>query len=157
SKTTDQYSGRGGSAFADGARMLHVLNVLDAKEYKAAVGRDLEQGQGALLLSRPKMSYTPPQDDIVLTRAGYRFDHVPTAKQHPPAQLHENCQAVFQRIATQVAFGQYPTQRSLQTERDALGMTDKGIADAVAALLSQGRIERAPLESKGRGGARSYL
>lgn len=157
SKTTDQYSGRGGSAFADGARMVHVLHPLTDKEYKALTKQDLEHGQSALLLSRPKMSYTPPQPDIVLTRTGYRFEHVPTGKQHPSEQLHVNCQAVLQRIKTQVAFGQYPTQRSLQGEREALGMTDKNISDAVAALLSQGRLERAPLEKVGRGGKREYL
>ncbi|MBI1359253.1 MAG: hypothetical protein GC155_03105 [Alphaproteobacteria bacterium] len=56
-----------------------------------------------------------------------------------------------------MAFNLFPTQRSLQMKRDTLGMTDKQIADAVAALLAQGRIERAPLQSTGKGGKRDYL
>ncbi|MBI1359254.1 MAG: hypothetical protein GC155_03110 [Alphaproteobacteria bacterium] len=75
-KTTDQYSARNGSALADGARMVHVLNPLTDTEYKALTKRDLEHGATALLLSRPNMSYTPPQAGVVLTRVGYRFNHV---------------------------------------------------------------------------------
>jgi hypothetical protein len=156
-KTTDQYSTRGGSALADGARMVHVLNPLDDKEYKKLTKRELEYDVTALLLSRPKMSYTPPQAGIVITRVGFKFDHVATGKHHPSQQVRDNCGAVLQHVRTQVAFNLYPTQRSLQTERDTLGMTDKQIADAVAALLAQGRLERAPIEGAGKGGARAYL
>jgi RecA-family ATPase len=37
----DQYAGRGGSAFADGARMVHVLQPLNAAEWHKAAGIEL--------------------------------------------------------------------------------------------------------------------
>lgn len=53
-KTTDQYSGRGGSALADGSRMVHVLQRLNPAEWTSATGDTLGPNDGGFVLARPK-------------------------------------------------------------------------------------------------------
>lgn len=75
----DQYSGRGGSALADGARMVHVLQRLDPEAWTEATGDTLEGEDSGFVLARPKMTWCPPQPNIYLKRHGYgfiRFDRV---------------------------------------------------------------------------------
>ncbi len=78
-RTLDQYSGRGGSALADGSRMVHVLCRLTPDEWTEATGYMLEGDDAGFLLARPKITWCPPQPDIYLMRRGYvftRFDHI---------------------------------------------------------------------------------
>lgn len=79
-KVTDMYAGRGGSALADGCRMVHVMQPADATELMKATGRTLAPDQHAFSLHRPKISYAPPQHDrpLFVVRQGYQFEHVPT-------------------------------------------------------------------------------
>ena len=72
----DQYAGRGGSAFADGSRMVFVLQNVPPDDWCKGTGRDLAEGETGLVLARPKMSYCPPQDEILISRIGYSFEHV---------------------------------------------------------------------------------
>jgi RecA-family ATPase len=75
-KTTDQYSGRGGSAMADGARMVHVMQPMEASTFEKEVGHAPEQGEDGVLLALPKMSYCQKQDNIYILRQGFRYAHV---------------------------------------------------------------------------------
>lgn len=74
-KITDQYASRGGSALADGCRMVHVMHALDDAEVNKATGEHLDDKQSAFALDRPKISYGPPQrSPIYVRRTGYAFE-----------------------------------------------------------------------------------
>jgi len=75
---TDQYAGRGGSALADGSRMVAVMQPADAAAVLKATGRSLRDGESAIALHRPKLSHAPPQGDrpLYLVRRGYAFEAV---------------------------------------------------------------------------------
>ena len=74
-KTTDQYTGRGGSALPDGARMVAVMHTADDAELLRATGEHLKHEQSAFALDRPKLSYAPPQKtSIYVRREGYSFE-----------------------------------------------------------------------------------
>lgn len=70
----DQYSGRGGSALADGARMVHVLQRLDHEAWTEATGDELTDDDSGFVLARPKMTWCRPQPHIYLKRRGYVFE-----------------------------------------------------------------------------------
>lgn len=72
-KTLDQYSGRGGSALADGARMVAVLQPLDAGEWHQQRGAPLQRGETGLVMALPKLSYAKQQGSLFIRRDGYRF------------------------------------------------------------------------------------
>lgn len=76
-KTVDMYAGRGGSALADGCRMVHVMQTVDEAELLKATGERLSGQQSAFILARPKVSYAPPQRaPIYVLRDGYAFTEV---------------------------------------------------------------------------------
>jgi RecA-family ATPase len=76
--TTDQYSGRNGSALPDGSRMVAVLNSVSTETFFAETGITLDTAnkEAGLKLSLPKLSYSAPQEDIYIHRKGYLFEAV---------------------------------------------------------------------------------
>jgi RecA-family ATPase len=76
--TTDQYSGRNGSALPDGARMVAVLNKMSTDSFYEATGIKLNfsKRESGLLLSLPKLSYCAPQSDIYIHRRDFLFEAV---------------------------------------------------------------------------------
>ena len=72
----DQYAGRGGSAMADGARMVAVLKRMIPEEWQRETGEVLAEGADGLLLALPKLSYVPLQPHIYLERNGFSYRHV---------------------------------------------------------------------------------
>ena len=75
-KIADMYAGRGGSALADGCRMVAVMQPADAAEVAKATGRTLGADESAVVLHRPKVSHAPPQNDrpLYIVRKGYLFE-----------------------------------------------------------------------------------
>lgn len=73
-RTTDAYTGRGGSALADGCRMVAVIQAVEPAELERATGCTLGEDEGAFALHRPKVSYAPPQrHPLFVVRRGYSF------------------------------------------------------------------------------------
>lgn len=149
-KATDQYAGRGGSAFADGARMVHVLQSVSAADWHKATRTELEPGDNGLILARPKMSYCAPQDPIYIRRRGYRFDAVPTVQSDPLAALERDAQTLLHIINTT----EEPTQNML-VAMDT-GLSRDRTRTVVHHLVETGRAEYRESKS-GRGGKRKYL
>lgn len=152
--STDQYSGRGGSAFADGSRMVHVLQSIDARAWLAATGVELNDSEQGLILSRPKISHAPPQPVLYIKRIGYLFVHVKAAHESN-ALLLANAEKIFALLKSEVNAGHYPSGRSVEILPH--GLAQKAVRDAITWLKSVGRAEDTPLTTGGRGGARSYL
>ena len=148
-KTTDQYTGRGGSAFADGCRMVHILQPLDAAAWRKATGLDLEPGDNGLILARPKMSYCPPQGDILLRRRGYLFEHVEGIDADPMGALRRDGDALI-AIMREL---DYPTQNTLETIDTGLGRNRTRAV--VRYLLDTGLVESR--KNPRSGGAQKYL
>jgi hypothetical protein len=74
--TKDQYTGRGGSAMADGSRMVTVINKVPPDQWLNTTGEELKADEFGLCASLPKLSYTPPKGDIYIRRCGYAYSHV---------------------------------------------------------------------------------
>ena len=92
-KALDQYAGRGGSALADGARMVCVMQPLEPQEWVDATGTWLEDGETGIVMAMPKMSYCRAQDPIYLKRRGYVFTQVAAAAQLSKADVDAEVEA----------------------------------------------------------------
>ena len=155
-KTTDQYSGRGGSAFADGARMVHVLQNLGPADWSKETGTELEPGESGLILARPKISYARPQPPLFLRRSGYRFDYVDRTTVGKEAQAAANDTRIHEWLTRELAAGRYHSKNSVETADTGLKRPE--VRAALNRLEAAGLIEMRdrPGQPQQRG-ARQYL
>jgi|GEM_PF-247808 len=155
-KTLDQYTGRGGSAFADGARTVHVLQNLTPDEWLTATGETLEKGQTGLILARPKMSYCAPPGDIHIRRTGFDFTRVEIADSSKGALTERRANQIYQLLVEELKQGRYHTKNTLE-QADAGDLSRAQIRSALAWLEAVGRVVTQDRPNAGRGGARQYL
>ena len=154
-KATDQYSGRGGSAFADGARMVHVLQSMTPSEWRDETSSELEKDESGLRLARPKMSYCAPQSDILIRRKGHSFMHVRRVAQSKQEKIEAAANKVFELLTSELNQGRYHSMNSL-------GSLDSGLKrdvlrDAVNMLQVSCRIESRKIPNAAKGGKHTYL
>jgi len=154
-KVVDQYAGRGGSAFADGARMVHVLQSLTPAEWLDETGTDLLPGETGLRLARPKMSYCPPQGDILIRRKGYHFAHVARVATSKQAKLAAAAEQVFRVLESELRQGRYHSRNTLESADTGLKRND--LRAALAWLTATMRIEEREAPHAGKGGKHKYL
>jgi len=143
--STDQYSGRGGSAFADGARMVHVLQPSDMEK----TGITLAAGTKGLILARPKMSYVPPQNDLLLVRDGFIFTLVVPKDSDPLMRLDRDAGALLEVV-----------QKLEQPTKNTLEAADTGLSRARLRLVINHLLDTGGLvwrDDKKCGGAQKYL
>ncbi len=161
-KAEHQYAGRGGSALADGCRMVHVLTTVDDAELYRATGEHLGGDEMAVKLSRPKLSYCPPSTQpLFIKRTGYRFQLLHTLQ---PVSDEERAAIVGQQLArflrAENADGKRHTRRTLEELRPA-NLTRPEVRAGLAWLQAQGLLQDAPvLDADGKTparGARAYL
>jgi regulatory protein RepA len=155
-RTTDQYSGRGGSALADGSRMVHVLQRLSPNEWTEATGDVLEGDDSGFVLARPKMTWCPPQPDVYLRRHGYCFHRVAAVEATDGASTvtRINAEKLHQFLKDEFVKGIKHTGRTLEA---AKLLPQKATREAVQRLVADGRVASEDLGNGGRGGARTYL
>jgi RecA-family ATPase len=154
-KAVDQYAGRGGSAFADGARMVHVLQSLTPDEWRNETGTELENGESGLRLARPKMSYCAPVGDILIRRKGHHFQHVERATISKQAKLDIAENQVWQLLTFELSQGRYHSKNTL--ESIDTGLKRNEVRGALDRLLASLRIESRDVPNAGKGGKRTYL
>lgn len=154
-KNLDQYSGRGGSAFADGSRMVHVLQNLTHDEWRQATGREFDIGETGLILARPKMSYCPPPGDIYISRRGYDFERIEPATVNKQAIKDAQANQVFQLLTDELKHGRFHTKNSL--EHADHGLTRAQLRAALSLLDVTGRVETRQRPDAGQRGSRDYL
>ncbi len=152
-KTTDQYSGRGGSAFADGARMVAVLQSLEPDEWKKATGEPLPSGCTGMVLALPKLSYAPPQPDIFIERDGHSYRS--TGPQ--PKQSAEDIQAshdatALDFITSEHLCGHSYSRKSLEVS-NRTGLSRDDLRAAVERLIVDGKL----LDEKGKQNSRTLI
>jgi RecA-family ATPase len=156
-KAVDQYAGRGGSAFADGARMVHVLQSLSTKDWLEATGETLAPGESGLILARPKMSYCAPPGDILIRRRGYNFARVEPTSTSAGAKAAARADQLWNLIDSELKEGRFHTKNTLE-HADAGAMTRPQIRAALALLEASGRVEnRNRPDRSGKGGAYTYI
>lgn len=155
-RTTDQYSGRGGSAFADGARMVAVLQRMTADEWLKETACELAEGDTGLRLVRPKLSYAAPQPDIFIRRRGYLFHHVAPAANGAAAIRDLNATMLHRLLTSELAQGRRHSRNSLEGAGHGLKRAD--LRSALDWLIAAGRVEQRliPDRPSNRGSAR-YL
>lgn len=152
-KTLDQYSGRGGSAFADGSRMVHILQSVSSQDWLKATGDELQDGEFGFVLARPKISYATPQPHLYLKRKGHiftRYDH----SEDKTVALHANAEKVWRFLKDEISEGRRHSGRKLE---ELELMPQKALRGAIAQLMDEGRLERSSMTTTGRGGSHSYL
>lgn len=154
--TTDQYAGRGGSAFADGARMVHVLQRVEPEAWLEATGDTLQEYENGLILARPKVSHARPQPSLYIKRIGYRFERFDQSAS-ANALLEANGLKVLALLGAEIGAGRYPTARSIEPLAREQKIPQKALREAIEWLRSTMRVSETPMTTGGRGGSRAYL
>lgn len=155
-ETLDQYSGRGGSALADGARMVHVLQRLTPDKWTEKTGDALGPNEGGFVLARPKMTWCEPQPDIYLKRHGYVFDRYDAVgpSEGAAANMKKNADLLWQLLRDDWEKGVKHSGRTLEAISP---MPQKATRHTLHRLLDDGRVVTETAASSGRGGAHSHL
>ena len=160
SGSTDQYSARGGSALADGARMVSVLRAWGADaeptdKLAPPIGFALGPDETGMVLVRAKLSYAPPQPQIWLKRRGYCFEHFTALRPEPEAEARARADQVHHYLIGQLAGGSHHTKKTLE---DMGIMPRPKLRAALASLMAAGKVVSAPLPEEMRhGGRKDYL
>lgn len=138
-KTLDQYSGRGGSALADGSRMVAVMQPLDADEWQKATGLPLANGETGIVMALPKLSYAKKQEPIFIARHGYHFEMVDPVRRTPEQAADATAEQVLQFIRHEYGQGKRYSQQDLENSRDKMGLSRNEIRAAVSQLKVTGK------------------
>mgnify|MGYP000918914291 CR=1 FL=1 len=139
-KTLDQYSGRGGSALSDGARMVAVLQPLDAAEWLKATGSRLLDGESGLVMALPKLSYAKQQPSIFLRRHGYAFTQEIVQQTTPEQAARERADQVHRFLLSEYRQGRRYGVSDLDTCTRTLNLSRSEIREAASALKVAGRV-----------------
>lgn len=141
--TTDQYSGRGGSALPDGSRMTTVLarwESSDTTHGRPPPGCKPEPESSITILVRAKLSYAPPDlPQLWIKRTGFRFEHFAELRQSPEEAAAARADQIERYLISQHKQGRYWTARQLEDAPD-LDMPRKALREALTALQVSGRL-----------------
>lgn len=158
--TTDQYTGRGGSALPDGCRMVSVLAAWNGSD-PLPMGCASGDGIGIFRLERPKLSYSPPGlPTIWIRRDGFAYEHFIEIRVAPEAAAASRADQLVRFLAhgLKQAPKEYHTKTSLETLADSIGMTRAQVREAVEALRVRGRVMEMPLpKDRQQGSRKSFL
>ena len=147
-KGLDMYAGRGGSALADGARMVFCLSSYLPKDPDMGKPPEIcgEAGPGESLtvLARPKMSYSlPNQPWIWIKRKGFRFDTFDTEPKKSPEEQQAIKEATVLRwleSKLKEIPASYYNVHALREQHDSMGMTARQLKAAITGLIASGLV-----------------
>lgn len=152
-KTLDQYAGRGGSAMADGSRMVCVMQPLTAQEWLDATGDTLLEGESGLVMALPKLSYCRPQDTVYVKRHGYTFTQVTPAGVPTQSEVNQAVDSQVYAVVREAWHRNEPlTLQCLKNDYKVHlpNLKRDAIMEAVGRLKREGRIVQ-HASSGGRG------
>lgn len=158
--TLDMYSSRGGTALADGSRMVSVLGTWKPGDKDdPPVTLETPAGASVLKLARPKLTYCPPLPMIWLARDGYRFTWANAAPpMTPESQLAADADQVEAFLVSELSDHRRYTQNTLIDARFRLGLCRDPLRRALAELEVSRRVVHADLPAEERRGSRkTYL
>jgi RecA-family ATPase len=167
-KALDQYAGRGGSAFADGARMVYVMAAFgpgDAAEWAKLTGSPLLEGESGIVLATPKLSYTAAQPHIYIKRLRFGFQQIEVIPEADKPVVTLDCDAdkLLSWLGEQLAVGIYHSRKTaVDVGSSGIGLTKNRIRECLSYLQAMQKIrddKREPPagEKRGKGGAYGYL
>lgn len=146
--TDDQYSGRGGSALSDGARMIVVLNPVTPTDWNKECGTPLANDEVGIKMSLPKLSYCAPQETVYIRRKGYRFDHESTIRRTPEQQAEAAANQLYQFILDQYRQGRKYSKEDLSNKKGELSMSRDVVRAAMSELQVSGRVRYEEVRGK---------
>ncbi len=155
----DQYSGRGGSAFSDGCRMVNVLSSMGNAMKNPPDGFEILPGDSAFVMARPKLSYAKPQPNIWIRRHGWAFDYFVEQPQDEDEILSRNMERIASFLKEELHHGRKYTKSNLEeTQLKELKMTKADFRITLSALEISGRVTEKELPKDERQGRRkTYL
>lgn len=139
----DQYAFRGGSALADGARMVVIVNALEPDAWRDETGLPLQDGESGAVVTFAKTTFSKRPDDIYIRRRGFRFEQVLPSRQSAEQRRDGHAEQVLQFLRDQARQGRRYSTGLLEDSRDTLGLKRQEVRAAVAMLLATGRVTRA--------------
>ena len=159
-KISDQYAGRGGSALADGARMVVVMHPWkpDGTTHPPE-GCTPAPEASITILYRPKLSYAPPNlPAIWIRRVGWTFEWFNEICVSDEEQRRGFYRQIVSYIGSEESKGNYPTKKSIEAELMTMGHTRSSTRDAIEILMSENRLIVKPLpKAKQIGFAKDYV
>lgn len=161
--TLDQYSGRGGSAMADGSRMTFVLQAWrpgkDA-DLRPPATCTAETDAHLSVLARAKLSYAPPNLPLIwIKRKGFTFEHFLALDVSPEDARQARADQIERFLISELSLGKRYTNRELESSLDRLdGMKRDHLRAALLDLTVMGRVVDIDLPAKEKKGRRqTYL
>ncbi len=140
-KVTDQYAGRGGSALADGARMVVVIQPLTSKEWGKSTGTVLADGETGLIMAFPKLSYCKAQASIYIRRRGFEFRmETSVVREDPDEVKRRDAQRLHEFLLNEKDQNRLYTMTELEKAADKIHMTRAELRDARTLLINDGRL-----------------
>ncbi|UZR29777.1 AAA family ATPase [Methylococcus mesophilus] len=161
-RTLDQYAGRGGSALADGARMVAVLQPYALERggtHRPPPTLRHEPDTNIVALARPKLSYAKPNLPIIwIKRAGYAFEHAIETKAAPEQVRKAEAEQLERFLVSELARDRRHSKATLDAAFGSIALSRSAGRTALAELLVSGRAVEAELPNERRqGGRKTYL
>jgi len=157
--TMDQYSGRGGSALADGSRMTTVLQRWVGGDLTPPPCLHLTDTTSITLMSRAKLTYAPPNLPMIwIARDGFMFSYALDERQDPKALFNKRVNTVLRFITEKLEDGLYPTKSMIEGFYPTMGMKRAELREALNELELSGRLVKlvVPAGAK-KSGPQDYL
>ena len=125
--------------------MVLVLQNVSPDEWCAETGKNLEEKETGLVLARPKMSYCPPQEEILICRTEYRFEHIERVETTQAVELERTGEQIWQLLKDELQKGKYHSKNFL--EHLDTGLSRVNVRGAVSLLIASRRIEERNIPS----------
>ena len=161
-RSTDQYTGRGGSAGADNARFVHVLQVHDIEDKlvppKRCTTSDIERGN-VLRLHVAKDSYGARCfAPIWILRTGFLFTHLPPDRQEDVDPMVEQLRKLYAFIESEEGNGVRHNPASLDNRITEIGLSRQELRATVhVAIERKVLLEQALPKAEQQGRRKTYL
>ena len=139
-KALDQYAGRGGSAMADGSRMMAIIQPLDAKEWLEQTGTKLETGETGLVMALPKLSYSAPQETIFIRRCKFQFSREAACQATPDQIAQINATRLLDFITAEWLLGMKYSKANIEAHSTELNLTRTQLRQALLELTASGQV-----------------
>ena len=164
-KRLDQYAGRNGTALPDGTRMTAVMHPVVPDEKMKWQGAEetlpaslVADRRAYMVLSRPKLSYAPPQPLLWIARDGWSFEGE-VGKVVTPVERE---QAEYAKLNTflleELKLGQTHTINSLKEKVRDHGVKRASVDRIVKRMVRAGLTDEAELPRELRAGPKTkYL
>jgi RecA-family ATPase len=160
-KAMDQYATRGGgSALVDGTRMCAIMQSWKpGDKLKPPAGIAYSPESSITVLSRPKLSYAPPNLPLIwIKRTGWAFEcatEIPVSDEDQDKALLDQ---VERFIHSEARAGHYHSKKSLEESMMQFGLTRSKFRGAVERLIAHGQVVMADLPKENqKGNWKTYL